>query len=355
MTLVMESCRWWGLWLRGDGGSSDLGMAAGGEWRGSGVGEMMMLVLTWWRGWRRVGVGGSRGCRGGGCGNDSGGGCHGGVAVWRWLRWWHAGNEEWAVVVTDVVTRDALMSMERVFKTHLRRRRVKQSGEIDIEFKIVDEYAGKVNKIKAEAVATACYTQNRSIIRLRHGKTPYELLHDKIPDLSFFHVFGALCYPTNDSENLGKLQPKADIDFDELAAMAFKHSNSGLALHEMTPATISLRLVLNPPPSTPVDHPAPRVIAVIIEVVAPEPAASTSSPSSTTVDQDAPSPINSQTARKTQSPFISNDVEEDNHDLDVEHMNNDPFFGVKESPKTPTFRDDPLHESLHENSTSLGS
>nr|GEZ51944.1 putative ribonuclease H-like domain-containing protein [Tanacetum cinerariifolium] len=57
----------------------------------------------------------------------------------------------------------------------------------------------------AEAVATACYTQNRSIIRLRHEKTPYELLHDKLPDLSFFHVFGALCYPTNDSENLGKL------------------------------------------------------------------------------------------------------------------------------------------------------
>ncbi|GJV19469.1 retrovirus-related pol polyprotein from transposon TNT 1-94 [Tanacetum coccineum] len=63
----------------------------------------------------------------------------------------------------------------------------------------------------AEAVATACYTQNRSIIRLRHSKTPYELLHDKPPDLSFFHVFGALCYPKNDSDNLGKLQPKADI------------------------------------------------------------------------------------------------------------------------------------------------
>ncbi|GKD25244.1 retrovirus-related pol polyprotein from transposon TNT 1-94 [Tanacetum coccineum] len=63
----------------------------------------------------------------------------------------------------------------------------------------------------AEAVATTCYTQNRSIIRLRHGKIPYELLHDKLPDLSFFHVFGALCYPTNDSENLGKLQPKVDI------------------------------------------------------------------------------------------------------------------------------------------------
>nr|GFB70956.1 hypothetical protein [Tanacetum cinerariifolium] len=30
----------------------------------------------------------------------------------------------------------------------------------------------------AEAVATACFTRNRSIIRLRHGKTPYELMHD---------------------------------------------------------------------------------------------------------------------------------------------------------------------------------
>nr|GEV11754.1 hypothetical protein [Tanacetum cinerariifolium] len=62
----------------------------------------------------------------------------------------------------------------------------------------------------AEAVAT--YTQNRSIIRLRYGKTQYELLLDKLLDLSLFHVFGALCNPKNDSENLGKLQPKADID-----------------------------------------------------------------------------------------------------------------------------------------------
>ncbi|GKF86779.1 retrovirus-related pol polyprotein from transposon TNT 1-94, partial [Tanacetum coccineum] len=103
----------------------------------------------------------------------------------------------------------------------------------------------------AEAVATACYNQNRSIIRLRHDKTPYELLHDKLTDLSFFHVFGALCYLTNDSENLGKLQPKADIDFDDLTAMASEHSSSGPALHEITPATISLGLVPNPPPSTP--------------------------------------------------------------------------------------------------------
>ncbi|GJT18784.1 retrovirus-related pol polyprotein from transposon TNT 1-94 [Tanacetum coccineum] len=244
-------------------------------------------------------------------------------------------------------------------------------------------YAKATLFLWAEAIATACYTQNRFIIRLRHDKTPYERLHDKPPDLSFFHVFGALCYPTNDSENFGKLQPKADIgifigytptkkafqiynrrtrriiktihvEFDELTAMASEHSSSGPILHEMTPATISSRLMPNPPPSTPfvppsrtdwdilfqplfdelltpppsVDHPAPEVIAPITEVVAPEPAASIGSPSSTIIDQEAPSPSNSQTTLKTQSPIIPNDVEEDNHDLDVAHMNNDPFFDI---------------------------
>nr|GEU75935.1 integrase, catalytic region, zinc finger, CCHC-type, peptidase aspartic, catalytic [Tanacetum cinerariifolium] len=72
-------------------------------------------------------------------------------------------------------------------------------------------YAQALLFLWAEAVATACFTQNRSIIRLRHGKKPYELLHNKLHDLSFFHVFGALCYLTNDSDNLGKLQPKANI------------------------------------------------------------------------------------------------------------------------------------------------
>nr|GEX96800.1 hypothetical protein [Tanacetum cinerariifolium] len=182
----------------------------------------------------------------------------------------------------------------------------------------------------AEAVATACYTQNRSIIRLRHGKTPYELLHGKLLDLSFLYVFGALCYPTNDSENLGKLQP-TDIE---------------PALHKMTPATISSGLVpkptssspfvppsrndwdllfqplfdelLTPPPS--VDPPAPEVIAPIAKVVAPEPVESTGSPSSTTVDQDVPSPSKSQTTLETQPPVNPNDVEEDNHDIEVAHM-----------------------------------
>ncbi|GJR54528.1 retrovirus-related pol polyprotein from transposon TNT 1-94 [Tanacetum coccineum] len=63
----------------------------------------------------------------------------------------------------------------------------------------------------AEAVATACYTQNRSLIHTRHNKTPYELVHDKKPDLKCLRVFCALCYPTNDNEDLGKLKAITDI------------------------------------------------------------------------------------------------------------------------------------------------
>nr|GEY20086.1 retrovirus-related Pol polyprotein from transposon TNT 1-94 [Tanacetum cinerariifolium] len=54
----------------------------------------------------------------------------------------------------------------------------------------------------AKAINTACYTQNRSLICIRYKKTPYELMQDKKPDLSFFHVFCALCYPTNENDDL---------------------------------------------------------------------------------------------------------------------------------------------------------
>ncbi|GKC44679.1 retrovirus-related pol polyprotein from transposon TNT 1-94 [Tanacetum coccineum] len=189
----------------------------------------------------------------------------------------------------------------------------------------------------AEAVATTCYTQNRSMIRRRHDKTPYEVLHDKPPDLSYLHVFGALCYPTNDNKNLGKLQPKADIGFSLLTAMASGNGKFRPLLHGYVSCKQSVQdyMLPNPPPSTPfvpplrsewdllfqpmfdeslnpppyVDLQAPEVIAHIPEV-------------------DAPSPSNSHTTQETQTPIISHDVEEDNHDIEVAHMGNDPYFGI---------------------------
>ncbi|GJS24472.1 putative ribonuclease H-like domain-containing protein [Tanacetum coccineum] len=105
--------------------------------------------------------------------------------------------------------------------------------------------------------------------------------------------------------------------------------------------------LLNPPPS--VDHPAPEVITLIIEVVAPVPAILTGLPSSTTVDQDAPLPSNSQTTPKTQPPIIPNNVKEDNHDIEVAHMGNDVYFGILilEFPSNQSSSSDSIHTIMH--------
>nr|GEX32660.1 hypothetical protein [Tanacetum cinerariifolium] len=182
----------------------------------------------------------------------------------------------------------------------------------------------------------------------------------------------------------GKLQPKADIgifigyaptkkafriynrrtrrivetihiDFDELIAMASEQRSSGPALNEITPRTISSGFVrtsspstsyvppsrndwdllfqsmfdelLNPSPS--VVNQAPEVIAPITKVIPPVNADSTSSPSSTTVDQDAPSPSKTHTTTEIQSSVIPQDVGDDNLDMEVAHMGNDLLFEPK--------------------------
>nr|GEW04232.1 hypothetical protein [Tanacetum cinerariifolium] len=63
----------------------------------------------------------------------------------------------------------------------------------------------------AEAIATACFTQNRLIIHKHFDKTPYELINKRKPNIKFFRVFGCRCYLLNDYEDVGKLMDKGDI------------------------------------------------------------------------------------------------------------------------------------------------
>ncbi|GKC16209.1 retrovirus-related pol polyprotein from transposon TNT 1-94, partial [Tanacetum coccineum] len=111
----------------------------------------------------------------------------------------------------------------------------------------------------AEAVATACYTQNRSLIHTRHNKTPYELVHDKKPDLSFFRVFGALCYPTNDSEDLEKLQPTVDIGI----FVGYAPSKKGPTF--LMPGQISLGLIPNLVPVAPYVSPTNKELEILFQ------------------------------------------------------------------------------------------
>nr|GEV81546.1 hypothetical protein [Tanacetum cinerariifolium] len=209
-----------------------------------------------------------------------------------------------------------------------------------------------------KVMATACYTQNRSLIHTRYHKTPYELVHNKKPDLTFFRVFGALCYPTNDNEDLGKLQPTADIgifvghaprrkgyriynkrtqrimvtihiQFDELTEpLAPVHLGTGPASNYLTPGQISSWLVPNSIPITPyVPPPTNKDLEILFQPMFNEylepprierpvhlaqavqaPVNSAGTPSSTTIDQDAPSLIISPSSSALQSHSLHQGV-----------------------------------------------
>ncbi|GJY01250.1 retrovirus-related pol polyprotein from transposon TNT 1-94 [Tanacetum coccineum] len=125
----------------------------------------------------------------------------------------------------------------------------------------------------------------------QNGLSKYSLFTS---DLSFLHVFGSLCYPTKDYDDLSKFNAKADIrifvgyapakkafriynrrtwiisetihvTFDELTAMASEQFSLGPRLHYMTPGTSSTGLaaalrdevLVDSPVSTSIDHDAP--------------------------------------------------------------------------------------------------
>ncbi|GKA60831.1 integrase, catalytic region, zinc finger, CCHC-type containing protein, partial [Tanacetum coccineum] len=240
----------------------------------------------------------------------------------------------------------------------------------------------------AEAVATACYTQNRSLIHTLHNKTPYELVHDKKPDLSFLRIFGALCYPTNDSEDLGKLKAKADIGFfvgyapnrkgyriynkrtrqimetihvtfDELTEQtAPVHSSSGPNPNLLTPGPISSGLVPNSAPAIPYvpptnkdlellfqpmfdeyfetptgDHQMPHVPAVPPPVIPTGPSVSIS------FDHDAPSGSHSPSSSAHQSSSVHHGVATE-HSFEV-----NPFAATEHEPFVNVFAPDPNSEA----------
>nr|GEU59757.1 integrase, catalytic region, zinc finger, CCHC-type, peptidase aspartic, catalytic [Tanacetum cinerariifolium] len=182
-----------------------------------------------------------------------------------------------------------------------------------------------------EVVATACYTQNRSLIHTLYKKTPYELVHDKKPDLSILYVFGALCYPTNDSEDLGKLKAKADIGlfvgyapdrkgyriynkrtrqimetihvtFDELIGQtAPDHISLGPTPNLLTPGPISLGLVPSFATAIPYVPPTNKELEMLFQLIFDEyfdtppvnhvPVSPTGTPTSLSIKEEAPQSI----------------------------------------------------------------
>ncbi|GJR02641.1 retrovirus-related pol polyprotein from transposon TNT 1-94 [Tanacetum coccineum] len=95
----------------------------------------------------------------------------------------------------------------------------------DAEFKnqVLKEYFNSVG-ISHQSSSVRTPQQNgglkQLLLRATHKTAPsftvdltYELINGRKPDISFLHVFGALCYPNNDREDIGKLGAKGDIGF----------------------------------------------------------------------------------------------------------------------------------------------
>ncbi|GJV36755.1 retrovirus-related pol polyprotein from transposon TNT 1-94 [Tanacetum coccineum] len=99
---------------------------------------------------------------------------------------------------------------------------LKKNKEVHEDYlKITKEHSDTLcGIVKSSKSSSGTWTQNddverrnRTLVEVkRHNKTPYELLHDRKPDLKYLHAFGDLCCPTNNNEDIGKLKPKAYID-----------------------------------------------------------------------------------------------------------------------------------------------
>nr|GFC47174.1 retrovirus-related Pol polyprotein from transposon TNT 1-94 [Tanacetum cinerariifolium] len=68
-------------------------------------------------------------------------------------------------------------------------------------------------RLQAEAVNTACYVQNRVLVTKPYNKTPYELLHGRLPSIGFMRPFGYPVTILNTLDPLGKFQGKVDEGF----------------------------------------------------------------------------------------------------------------------------------------------
>nr|GFA23772.1 retrovirus-related Pol polyprotein from transposon TNT 1-94 [Tanacetum cinerariifolium] len=244
----------------------------------------------------------------------------------------------------------------------------------------------------AEAIATACFTQNRSIIHHHFNKTPYELINGKKPNISFLHVFGALCYPKNDREDIGKLGAKGDIgffigysadsctyrvynrqtkkimetmnvSFDEILTMAFEQRSSKPWLQSMTSGQISSGLDLTYAPSTiTTQQPSKGELDLLFEAmyddyISGQPSATTrivpptqepqvrqSSTASTTIADTAPIPTNS-SSLATNFLISSQDVNELNLNAIVD---GNTFVNPFENSSTNAMNDPAWIESMQE-------
>nr|GFB29514.1 hypothetical protein [Tanacetum cinerariifolium] len=281
-------------------------------------------------------------------------------------------EKRYVLVIVDDYSRYTLVHFLRskdeapeVIKTFLKRITVLLQSPIiiirtdnDTKFKnqVLKEYFDSVG-ISHQMSSVRTPQQNEVVKRI--NRTLVEAARTIKLDISFFHVFGALCYPKNDHEDIGKLGAKGDIgffigysadscayiiynqrtkkimetmnvSFNELSAMDFEQRSSKPRLQSITSGQISLRLDLTYALSTiTTQQPTEGDLDLLFEAMyddyiggqpsatvrtvlaAQEPQVRQMSTTSTTIVDTAPTPTNS-SSLATNIPNTSQYVDEHN-------------------------------------------
>src|SRR5438876_4632643 len=93
----------------------------------------------------------------------------------------------------------------------------------------------------ADAISTACFTQNRTLITKLHGKTPYEIMMGRKPSLDFLHVFGCRCFVLRDQGKLGKFEAKSD----EAIFLGYSLSSKAYRVYNLNSNTVMESIHVN--------------------------------------------------------------------------------------------------------------
>ncbi|GJT19209.1 retrovirus-related pol polyprotein from transposon TNT 1-94 [Tanacetum coccineum] len=243
--------------------------------------------------------------------------------------------------------------------------------------KDLTEYYERVGIFHQKTVSRTL--QQNGVVK-RRNRTLVEAARTMLIFSKALIVFGTLCYPINDSKDLGKLQPTADIgifvsyapsrkgyriynkhtrrimetihvQFDELTEqMAHVQLSTGPAPSFLTLGQISSGIVPNPVPAITYVPPTNKELEILFQPmfdeylepsrvkrsVSPAPAVqvpvnSAGTPSSTTIDQDAPSPSHSPSSSALQSPSLHQGIAAEStliEDNPFAPVDNNPFINV---------------------------
>nr|GEX60480.1 hypothetical protein [Tanacetum cinerariifolium] len=271
------------------------------------------------------------------------------------------GSNLYTISVEDMMKSSPIYLLSKASKTKswLWHRRLNH-----LNFGTINDLA---RKDLSEVVATACYTQNRSLIHTRHNKSLYELVHNKKPDLTFLRIFGALCYLTNDSKDLGKLHQagrviesktkEPDVSWKLFTSNSMSCLSQWLLFNSvqdpptfLMPGQISSELVPNLVPAAPYVHPTNQELEILFQPMFEEylepprverlispalavlvPVNSVGTPSSTSIDQDAPYPSHLPSSSALQYPCLHQGVAAESTLMDENlfaPIGNDPFINI---------------------------